>query len=67
MGSDTGMGAGAGPGRTEPEQSGPKGPTHAGLGGSTGPNVPETLAGITLLGTAGAATVHHLRRRRRAS
>ncbi|MDH6135267.1 hypothetical protein P3T37_004677 [Kitasatospora sp. MAA4] len=43
---------------------GPKGPTHAGLGGSTGPNVPETLAGATLLTTAAAATVLHLRHRR---
>ncbi len=46
---------------------GPKGPTHAGLGGSTGPNVPETLAGATLLTTAAAATVLHLRHRRRPS
>ncbi len=50
---------------TRPDDpSGPKGPTHAGLGGSTGPNLPETLAGATLLTTAAAATVHHLRRRR---
>ncbi|WP_035848785.1 hypothetical protein [Kitasatospora azatica] len=42
----------------------PKGPTHAGLGGSTGPNIPETLAGVLLLGTATAAVVHHHRRRR---
>ncbi|MDH6110745.1 hypothetical protein P3T36_003114 [Kitasatospora sp. MAP12-15] len=42
----------------------PKGPTHAGLGGSTGPNLPETLAGATLLTTAAAATVLHLRHRR---
>ncbi|GAA1242817.1 hypothetical protein GCM10009665_37030 [Kitasatospora nipponensis] len=47
-----------------PTAVGPQGPSHAGLGGSTGPNTPETLAGITLLGTAAAATVHHLRRRR---
>ncbi|MFE9428077.1 hypothetical protein ACFYNO_34560 [Kitasatospora sp. NPDC006697] len=43
--------------------SGPSGPSHAGLGGSVGPNLPETLAGVTLLGTAAAAVVHHRRRR----
>ncbi|MGC0316315.1 hypothetical protein [Kitasatospora acidiphila] len=43
--------------------SGPSGASHAGLGGSTGPNVPEALAGVTLLGTAAAAVAHHRRRR----
>jgi hypothetical protein len=46
------------------EHPAPKGPSHAGLGGSTGPNLPETLAGVLLLGTATAAVVHHHRRRR---
>ncbi|WP_329564554.1 hypothetical protein [Kitasatospora sp. NBC_01266] len=50
-----------------PGGPGPQGPTHAGLGGSTGPNVPETVAGATLLATAGAACYHQLRRRRSSS
>ncbi|MFE0460971.1 hypothetical protein ACFW1A_17145 [Kitasatospora sp. NPDC058965] len=55
------------PGRGDHEEAGhltPQGPSHAGLGGSTGVDLPETLAGITLLGTATAAVVHHHRRRR---
>ncbi|MCC9308536.1 hypothetical protein LN042_15825 [Kitasatospora sp. RB6PN24] len=42
--------------------SGPSGPSHAGLGGSAGPNVPEALAGVILLGTAAAAVAHNRRR-----
>ncbi|MGF1431149.1 hypothetical protein [Kitasatospora sp. LaBMicrA B282] len=45
------------------EPGGPQGPTHAGLGGSTRPDLPETAAGLTLLATAGAVGVHRLRRR----
>ncbi|WP_327067154.1 hypothetical protein OG500_14880 [Kitasatospora sp. NBC_01250] len=48
----------------QPGETGPKGTSHAGLGGSTGPNTPETLAGVTLLATAGAATFQQYRRRR---
>lgn len=65
-GSSGSVGSG-GPGGPQPEPGElgePKGPTHAGLGGSTGPNLPETLAGATLLTTAAAATVLHLRHRR---
>ncbi|MCX4748745.1 hypothetical protein OG455_25060 [Kitasatospora sp. NBC_01287] len=48
----------------QPGEPGPKGPTHAGLGGSADPDVPETVAGATLLATAGAAAYHQLRGRR---
>jgi hypothetical protein len=54
-------------GHSEPSgtrPSGPTGPSHAGLGGSTGPNTTETLAGVALLGTATAVV---LRRRHRRS
>ncbi|GAA1984425.1 hypothetical protein [Kitasatospora viridis] len=52
------------PGRPDHTQpTGPTGPSHAGLGGSIGPNLPETAAGLTLLGTSAAAVLHHRRRR----
>ncbi|PYC84419.1 hypothetical protein C7C46_08015 [Streptomyces tateyamensis] len=55
------------PGRGDHEEAGhlaPQGPSHAGLGGGSGVDLPEALAGVTLLGTATAAVVHHHRRRR---
>jgi hypothetical protein len=49
------------------QRGGPHGASHAGLGGSTAPNLPETLAGATLLTTATAVAYVKLRRRRRTS